>query len=113
MVAMPRLKVTNDAIACLLYQHMTEKTLNTDEAAILKRWTTFSVYNRSVLHDVLFDEQLRSLLFNACSSDQSKFWTILISYRAAMHADMGERSGNFWNRMAHPVTRLFRKNFPD
>lgn len=104
---MPRKEIALEAVEhmlmrCLLNPAMTEK-----ECAALESWASLSIYNRSVLDDIRNDEHLRSALRKACGTDQSKFWSTVITHRAALHPFMPPRRGNFWQRMLRPVGALF------
>ena len=91
--------ISNDSIAMLLYQLVADRSLSEHDMHMLRQWLARSRYNRSLLRDMLADDNLRSVLLSSGTKDPSEFWTIVVRYRTAMHNGMDARSGNFWERL--------------
>lgn len=86
-----------------MYRHILEQEPAASCDQQLMAWSELSEYNTSILHDVKNDMALRKELSTAYFTDPSKFWTILITHRAALHSHMPPREGNFWRRMIGKV----------
>ena len=98
IVAMRKMPLTNDAAAKLLCRLSSGKTLNEGEKLLLDSWMKASYYNKSVVDDITSDDLLRARLIEAGTNDAT-FWTVLLTYRAALHSGMPRRVGNFWSRV--------------
>lgn len=101
---MPPADLQKDTVEQLLLRCLREPEW---ESAELEQWASRSIYNRSVLEDVKYDEHLRAALRISCCDDDSSFWTTVITHRAAMHPYMPPRLGNFWNRMFTQLRKIF------
>ena len=95
---MPREQV-NETIITIIYKMITAGSLDTTEVSTVKKWMKSSVYYRSLLEDIVTDQQLKNKLLGAYTNNKEEFWKILITYRAALHNGMPDREGNFWQRM--------------
>lgn len=98
--------IPNEKIADLFFKKVTDGAISTDEQAILDKWLSVSVYNRSVWEDVSNDKKLQSDLIQAYHQNRSQCWSIILQHRTSLHNGMGFRSGNFWQRGLRLVKRI-------
>jgi hypothetical protein len=92
----------DEKIVKVIYKKISGHSLEAGEERSLKKWMKSSLYYRTLVDDIDTDQQLKTKLLKAYMDDKDEFWTIIITYRAALHSG-AKRAGNFWER-------LFRKN---
>lgn len=98
--------ILDEKIADLFFKKVTGRITSSEEQAILERWLSRSVYNRSVWEDVSNDKKLQSDLIQAYHQNRSQCWSIILQHRVSMHDGMGIRRGNFWQRGLRWVKRI-------
>lgn len=98
--------IQNEKIADLLFKKVAGVATSTDEQAILDKWLSVSVYNRSVWENVSNDKKLQSDLIQAYHQNRSQCWSIILQHRTSLHDGMGVRSGNFWQRGLRFIKRI-------
>ena len=92
----------DEKIVKVIYKKITGHSLEPGEERSLKKWMKSSLYYRTLVDDIDTDQYLKTKLLQAYMDDKDEFWTIIITYRAALHSG-ASKAGNFWER-------LFRKN---
>jgi len=100
---MPRPTIATDAIAGVLCRLVLNDQLTGKDQCLLDEWESASSYNRAVVYDLQHDPFLRQKIIDACGTESSGFWLVLLTYRAALHGGMSPRQGNFWHRMIHDL----------
>ena len=106
---MSRQLQSSDALQGMFYRYLLKNDSDQLSRDQLRAQTMFSPYYNSLIDDLDHDAELRKLLIEAYYTDKTQFWKIVITYRSALHAGMSPKTGNFWERLLHPVGSLFRK----
>jgi len=101
---MARHQISSQEITGVLMRCVREGPTHAAGDPSLRQWLASSHYNRCVFNDINSDAQLRLTLM--ATSNDSEFWTIVISYRIAMHCDIAQPH-NFWQRFSLRIGRHF------